>query len=201
MARILRKEFRRWLTGIFTVPIPARRRALSATEPDINPNTWHDLAGKNILELSEMPLAELDELVKRIPKPRPGLPSRGIKPSTISRRLRFLRQVGIGYLNMNRPAGTLSAGEAQRIQLASLLGSGLTSLTILIDEPSRGMHPSELEALRDALLELRDGKNTVIVVEHDMLMIRAADHVIDMGPGAGASRAERLSQKADRTTS
>ena len=144
------------------------------------------LAGKNIFELSEMPLVQLADLVKQIPKPPPGLPLVESSLSTISKRLRFLRQVGVGYLNMNRPAGTLSAGEAQRIQLASLLGSGLTSLTILADEPSRGMHPSELEALRDALLELRDAKNTVVVVEHDMLMIRAADHVIDLGPGAGA---------------
>jgi excinuclease ABC subunit A len=145
------------------------------------------LAGKNIFELSEMPLTKLDDLIKRIPKPPPGLPLVESSLSTIARRLEFLRQVGIGYLSMNRPAGTLSAGEAQRVQLASLLSSGLTSLTILIDEPSRGMHPSELEALKDSLLELRDGNNTVIVVEHDMLMIRAADHVIDMGPGAGAA--------------
>ena len=86
---------------------------------------------------------------------------------------------------MNRPSGTLSTGEAQRIQLAGLLGSGLTSLTVLLDEPSRGMHPCELEALREVLEELRDEGNTVIVVEHDLLLIRAADHVIDLGPGAG----------------
>jgi excinuclease ABC subunit A len=143
------------------------------------------LLGKNIHELSEMPLAELEKLVGRIPRP-PELPFVESSLMTAARRLQFLRSVGLGYLNMNRPAGTLSAGEAQRIQLASLLGSGLTSLTVLIDEPSRGMHPSELEALRDALLELRNGNNTVIVVEHDLLMIRAADYVIDMGPGAGA---------------
>ena len=102
------------------------------------------------------------------------------------RRLRFLRKVGIGYLHLNRPTGTLSAGEAQRIQLASLLGSGLTSLTILVDEPSRGMHPTELKALLEALKELRDEGNTVIIIEHDLLFILAADHVIDLGPGAGA---------------
>ncbi|MBN1566727.1 MAG: ATP-binding cassette domain-containing protein [Acidobacteria bacterium] len=144
------------------------------------------LLGKNIHELSEMPLAELEKLVKWVPPPS-ALPSVAASLMTAARRLEFLRKVGLGYLNLNRPAGTLSAGEAQRIQLASLLGSGLTSLTVLIDEPSRGMHPSELEALRDALLELRNGNNTVIVVEHDLLMIRAADYVIDMGPGAGAS--------------
>jgi excinuclease ABC subunit A len=145
------------------------------------------LQGKNMFELSEMPLSELEELVRKIPSPASGHPLVETSLGIVPRRLRFLRQVGIGYLHLNRPTGTLSAGEAQRIQLASLLGSGLTSLTILIDEPSRGMHPSELEALRDALQELRDEGNTVIVVEHDLLLIRAADHVIDLGPGAGTS--------------
>jgi excinuclease ABC subunit A len=105
-----------------------------------------------------------------------------------------LRQVGIGYLHLNRPTGTLSAGEAQRIQLASLLGSGLTSLTILTDEPSRGMHPSELAALREALQELRDGGNTVIVVEHDPVLLKAADHIIEIGPGAGAAGGQIVAQ-------
>jgi excinuclease ABC subunit A len=138
-----------------------------------------------MFELSEMPLLELEKLVKKIPEPSSNIPLAETSLQIIRRRLRFLRQVGIGYLHLNRPTGTLSAGEAQRIQLASLLGSGLTSLTILVDEPSRGMHPSELEALREALEELRDEGNTVIVVEHDLLLIRAADHVIDLGPGAG----------------
>jgi excinuclease ABC subunit A len=144
------------------------------------------LQGKNMFELSEMPLSELEELVKKVPSPPSGTPLVETSLGIVPRRLRFLRQVGIGYLHLNRPTGTLSAGEAQRIQLASLLGSGLTSLTILVDEPSRGMHPSELEALLDALQELRDEGNTVVVVEHDLLLIRAADHVIDLGPGAGA---------------
>jgi excinuclease ABC subunit A len=143
------------------------------------------LTGHNLHELSEMPLDELERVLEGLPAlPEGAVPLRnGL--DTALRRLRFLRQVGLGYLNLNRPSGTLSAGEAQRIQLAGLLGSGLTSLTILLDEPSRGMHPTELEALREALQELRDEENTVIVVEHDLLLIRAADHVIDMGPGAG----------------
>jgi excinuclease ABC subunit A len=144
------------------------------------------IQGRNAYELSEMPLNELEELLKAVPTPQSEIPVVETSLSIALRRLRFLRQVGLGYLHLNRPTGTLSAGEAQRIQLASLLGSGLTSLTILFDEPSRGMHPSELEALRDALQELRDEGNTVIVVEHDLLLVRAADHVIDLGPGAGA---------------
>jgi excinuclease ABC subunit A len=143
------------------------------------------LQGHNIHELSEMPLDKLEELLETIPTPPPEIPLAETSLNVARRRLRFLHQVGLGYLHLNRPTGTLSAGEAQRIQLASLLGSGLTSLTILIDEPSRGMHPTELEALQEALRELRDEGNTIIIVEHDLLLIRAADHVIDLGPGAG----------------
>ena len=93
--------------------------------------------------------------------------------------------VGLGYLQLDRVAGTLSAGEAQRIRLAGLLGSGLTSLTLLLDEPTRGLHPAEVQALLDALIALRDEGNTVIVIEHDLLVMRAADRLIDFGPGAG----------------
>ncbi|MFX1404598.1 MAG: hypothetical protein ACFE9D_09040 [Promethearchaeota archaeon] len=152
------------------------------------------LQGKNIFEMSELALTELETLINQIPQPPPEIPLVDTSLDIIRRRLRFMRQVGIGYLHLNRPIGTLSAGEAQRIQLASLLGSGLTSLTILVDEPSRGMHPSELEALLEALQELRDEGNTVIVVEHDLLIIRAADHIIDMGPQAGALGGEVVAE-------
>lgn len=148
------------------------------------------LAGHTSHELSEMPLEDLERVldglsplcVERSPM-RPAL-------GAAQRRVRFLCRVGLGYLHLNRPLGTLSAGEAQRIQVAGLLGSRLTALTILLDEPSRGMHPCELQALREVLHELRDEGNTVIVVEHDPLLIGAADHIIDMGPGAGAGGGE-----------
>ncbi len=152
------------------------------------------LQGKNMFELNEMPLTELEDLVTGLPAPPPDIPMIDTSMQIIRRRLRFLRQVGIGYLHLNRPTGTLSAGEAQRIQLASLLGSRLTSLTILVDEPSRGMHPTELEALIEALQELREEGNTVIVVEHDLLFIRAADHVIDLGPQAGTLGGELVAE-------
>ena len=165
------------------------------------------LQGRNMHELSEMPLADLEERLKAMPPPLSEIPLAETSLNIARRRLRFLRQVGLEYLHLNRPTGTLSAGEAQRIQLASLLGSGLTSLTILIDEPSRGMHPSELDALREALQELRDEGNTVIVVEHDLLLIRAADHIIDLGHGAGAQGGEIVAEgtpdaiiKADTVT-
>ena len=99
-------------------------------------------------------------------------------------------QVGLGYLHLNRLTATLSAGEAQRIRPASLLGSGLTSLTVLLDEPTRGLHPREVRALLEALLEPRDEGNAVVVVEHDPLVMLAADCLVDMGPGAGADGGE-----------
>jgi excinuclease ABC subunit A len=146
------------------------------------------LAGANIHQLNEMPLAQLAEqmvsLAGRAGDSQGSSPA-GSSLATIQRRLRFLRQVGLGYLHLNRLTASLSAGEAQRIKLAGLLGSGLRSLTVLLDEPTRGLHPAEVRALQSVLEELRDEGNTVIMVEHDLSLIAAADHLIDMGPGAG----------------
>jgi excinuclease ABC subunit A len=114
--------------------------------------------------------------------------------NTMKKRLCFLEKVGLGYLHLNRITATLSAGEAQRVKLAGLLGSGLTSLTVLLDEPSRGLHPSEVRALLEALKELRDEGNTVIVVEHDPELLQEADHLIDMGPFAGTSGGSIVAQ-------
>jgi excinuclease ABC subunit A len=103
----------------------------------------------------------------------------------ISERLRFLTDVGLGYLSLDRPAETLSGGEAQRIRLASQIGSGLTGVMYVLDEPSIGLHQRDNERLIGTLRRLRDLGNSVLVVEHDEEAIRAADHVIDMGLGAG----------------
>ena len=103
----------------------------------------------------------------------------------IAARLRFLNDVGLGYLSLDRAADTLSGGEAQRIRLASQIGSGLTGVLYVLDEPSIGLHQRDNERLIQTLRRLRDLGNTVLVVEHDEEMIRSADHVIDMGPGAG----------------
>lgn len=155
------------------------------------------LSGYNIHALSEMVLVRLDQILQNVvPANTTGLTEEIVRPSlrTILKRLRFLRQMGLGYLHLNRVSATLSAGEAQRIKLAGLLGSGLTSLTVLLDEPSRGLHPSEVEALLGALRELRDEGNTVVIVEHDPVLIRAADHLIDLGPGAGVAGGEIIAQ-------
>jgi len=145
------------------------------------------LGGHGTARLKTMPLAQLAQVLEKVSVPRRERPLAAPALDTARRRLRFLLQVGLGYLHLDRPAGTLSAGEAQRVRLAGLLGSGLTSLTVLVDEPTRGLHPCEVEALLAALLALRDEGNTVIVVEHDPVLIRAADHLIDMGPGAGTA--------------
>lgn len=141
------------------------------------------LGGHTMHRLGSMPLAALAQIIDSLPAGAPGLHRASLQ--TAQRRLGFLQRVGLGYLHLERVAGSLSAGEAQRVKLASLLGSGLTSLTVLLDEPTRGLHPGEVEALLQALRDLRDEGNTVIVVEHDPLVMRAADHLIEMGPGAG----------------
>jgi excinuclease ABC subunit A len=155
------------------------------------------LAGYNIHELSRMSLWQLAEVLQGISGSQLRGASTPLVPASLAaarRRLDFLIKVGLGYLHLNQPASALSAGEAQRIRLAALLGGGLTSLTVLLDEPTRGMHPCEVEALRDALWELRDAGNSLIVVEHDLVLIRAADHLVDMGPGAGLAGGEIVAQ-------
>jgi len=103
----------------------------------------------------------------------------------IPSRLKRILDVGLGYLSLNRQSVSLSGGEAQRLRLASLLGSGLTGVLYILDEPTAGLHPRDTAGLVQVLKQLRDLGNTVLVIEHDVEMMRAADHVIDMGPGAG----------------
>ncbi|GAB4165899.1 MAG: excinuclease ABC subunit UvrA [Terrimicrobiaceae bacterium] len=112
----------------------------------------------------------------------------------IRQRLRFLDEVGLGYLHLNRESGTLSGGEAQRIRLATQIGSGLAGVLYVLDEPSIGLHQRDNERLIGTLHALRDLGNSVIVVEHDEDTIRSADHIIDMGPGAGPLGGEIVAQ-------
>ncbi|MBU7004263.1 MAG: ATP-binding cassette domain-containing protein, partial [Theionarchaea archaeon] len=144
----------------------------------------------NMAQMSEMTLSDLEEAIAGIDTPENREHLVGYSLRMALRRLRFLIRVGLGYLNLNRLTLTLSAGEAERIRLASLLGGGLTSLTVLVDEPSRGLHPSEVGALANALRELVSEGNTAIVVEHDPVLIRAADNIVDMGPGSGSKGGE-----------
>ncbi len=103
----------------------------------------------------------------------------------VERRLVRLQEAGVGYLSLDREAATLSAGEAQRVRLATEVGSGLTGIVYVLDEPTAGLHPRDTARLLALVRHLRDAGNTVVVVEHDPDVIRAADHVIDLGPGAG----------------
>jgi excinuclease ABC subunit A len=112
----------------------------------------------------------------------------------IGSRLRFLVDVGLGYLTLDRSADTLSGGEAQRIRLASQIGSGLVGVMYILDEPSIGLHQRDHERLLDTLVRLRDLGNTVLVVEHDRDTILAADHVVDLGPGAGVHGGKIVAQ-------
>ena len=105
--------------------------------------------------------------------------------SEICQRLLFLEKVGVSYLTLNRPADTLSGGETQRVRLATAIGGGLTNVCYVLDEPTVGLHQRDNQRLIAAIQELRQQGNSMVIVEHDETMIRAADHVIDVGPGAG----------------
>ena len=154
------------------------------------------LNGLNSFELGEIPLVRLTPVLTSVKEDAIQSPVTGMISSleTLLRRLNFLQEVGLGYLHLNRIISTLSAGEAQRIKLAGLLGSGLTSLTVLLDEPTRGLHPGEVQALLAALQDLSKDGNSVVVVEHDPLIIRSADYLIDMGPGSGESGGRVVAQ-------
>ena len=118
----------------------------------------------------------------------------------IRMRLRFLLDVGLDYLSLDRPAMTLSGGEAQRIRLATQIGAGLTGVLYVLDEPSIGLHQRDNDRLLATLLKLRDLGNTLIVVEHDEDTIRAADHLVDIGPGAGIHGGKIVARHAQRRT-
>jgi len=144
------------------------------------------LFGHNIHELRQLPLKELYVILLKIPmKSFDKFSLQKQYWERITKRLDSIIKVGLGYLNCDRPTYTLSAGEYERLRLASTLGSGLTSITLLLDEPSRGLHPSEVGNLSSVLKELCNEGNTVIVVEHDEEIIKRADYIVDMGPGAG----------------
>jgi len=145
------------------------------------------VAGKTIITVSRLPLNELDAWLKSIRSTfssQEMLIAQSIL-ADLDERLGRLLEVGVGYLTLERSSPTLSAGEAQRLRLASLLGSGLTGVLYVLDEPTIGLHQRDTNNLIHVLYRLRDLGNTVLVVEHDLEMMRAADYLIDIGPGAG----------------
>ncbi|HEX4986281.1 MAG TPA: excinuclease ABC subunit UvrA [Burkholderiales bacterium] len=144
------------------------------------------VAGKAIFELSAMPLKQALAFFRTVKLDGARLAIAQKIVHEIGNRTEFLVNVGLDYLTLDRSADTLSGGEAQRIRLASQIGSGLTGVMYVLDEPSIGLHQRDNDRLLTTLKELRDLGNSVIVVEHDADAIRSADHVVDMGPGAGA---------------
>ena len=141
--------------------------------------------GRNISEVSQMSIDQLADRVDALDLPGREMAIAELVLREIKTRLRFLLNVGLDYLTLSRAAGSLSGGEAQRIRLATQIGSGLTGVLYVLDEPSIGLHQRDNHRLIETLERLRDLGNTLIVVEHDEDTMRAADHIVDIGPGAG----------------
>ncbi|SES16114.1 Excinuclease UvrABC ATPase subunit [Pedococcus cremeus] len=140
------------------------------------------IKGKNIADLCSMQISDLADWVRDLEEPSVAPLLAGLQHLLDS-----FAQVGLGYLSLDRPAGTLSGGEAQRTKMIRHLGSSLTDVTYVFDEPTIGLHPHDIARMNDLLLQLRDKGNTVLVVEHKPEAIAIADHVIDLGPGAGGN--------------
>jgi excinuclease UvrABC ATPase subunit len=138
--------------------------------------------GRSIADWSAMAVADLREVVAPLELP-------GVEPllTAITSRLAAMDDIGLGYLSLDRTSPTLSGGEAQRIKIVRYLGSALSDVSYVFDEPSSGLHPHDVHRLLQLLRRLRDARNTVLVVEHHPDVVAAADHIIDLGPGAGAA--------------
>jgi excinuclease UvrABC ATPase subunit len=138
--------------------------------------------GKNIADVCAMQISDLADWVRDLREPTVAPLLAGLQHLLDS-----FAEIGLGYLSLARPAGTLSGGEAQRTKMIRHLGSSLTDVTYVFDEPTIGLHPHDIERMNDLLLQLRDKGNTVLVVEHKPETIAIADHVVDLGPGAGTA--------------
>ena len=146
--------------------------------------------GKDIIDICDMPVSELLPYMQNLKLPKYKMVvAEGILKE-INARLKFLSDVGLGYLTLSRSAETLSGGEAQRIRLATQIGSGLVGVLYILDEPSIGLHQRDNEKLLATLKNLRDLGNTLIVVEHDEDTMREADWIVDVGPYAGVHGGE-----------
>ena len=140
------------------------------------------IRGKNIAELCQMQISDLATWIRGLNEPSVEPLLKGLRHLLDS-----FAEIGLGYLSLDRPAGTLSGGEAQRTKMIRHLGSSLTDITYVFDEPTIGLHPHDIERMNQLLLQLRDKGNTVLVVEHKPETIVIADHVVDLGPGAGSA--------------
>ncbi|MFJ6673549.1 ATP-binding cassette domain-containing protein [Actinosynnema sp. NPDC091369] len=138
--------------------------------------------GRTIADCSTMQISDLADWIAKL-----DAPSVGPVLTTLKELLDNLVEIGLGYLSLDRPAATLSGGEAQRVKMVRHVGSALTDVTYVFDEPTVGLHPHDIQRMNDLLLRLRDKGNTVLVVEHKPETIAIADHVVDLGPGAGVN--------------
>ena len=140
------------------------------------------IAGLNIADACAMQISDLAEWTR-------GLDQPSVAPllAALGETLDSFVEIGLGYLSLDRPSGTVSGGEAQRVKMIRHLGSSLTDVTYVFDEPTTGLHPHDIQRMNDLLLRLRDKGNTVLVVEHEPETIAIANHVVDLGPGAGAA--------------
>jgi excinuclease UvrABC ATPase subunit len=138
--------------------------------------------GYNIAELSKMEVSELIKVIRKIDEPEAKT-----MIATLIERLQHVDDIGLGYLSLNRETDTLSGGESQRIKMVKHLSSSLVDVMYIFDEPSVGLHPRDVHRLNEMLVKLRDKGNTIIVVEHDPDVIKVADHIVDVGPHAGAA--------------
>ncbi|GAB3767201.1 excinuclease UvrABC ATPase subunit [Nocardioides ginsengisegetis] len=140
------------------------------------------IRGRNIAELCAMQITDLGEWLRELDEPSVAPLLAGLRHL-----IDAFTEIGLGYLSLDRPSGTLSGGEAQRTKMIRHLGSSLTDVTYVFDEPTIGLHPHDIERMNQLLLQLRDKGNTVLVVEHKPETIAIADHVVDLGPGAGTA--------------
>ena len=148
----------------------------------------------NLAELTALPLEDMVGETKRLEIPAALAPALNPVMEEINKRTHFLNELGLSYLSLDRQANTLSGGELHRARLASQLGGGLSGVLYILDEPTTGLHPSDTDRLLRALQTLRNLGNTVLAVEHDEQILRAADHLVDMGPGSGARGGHILAQ-------
>ncbi|MEX0864066.1 MAG: excinuclease ABC subunit UvrA [Acidimicrobiia bacterium] len=140
------------------------------------------IAGKSIADVCAMQISDLTQWIREL-----DLPSAKPLLDSLQQTLDSFVEIGLGYLSLDRPSGTLSGGEAQRTKMIRHLGSPLTDVTYVFDEPTIGLHPHDVQRMNDLLVQLRDKGNTVLVVEHEPETIEIADHVVDLGPGAGTA--------------
>ena len=143
------------------------------------------IAGRNIAEICQLKIHEAREFIQNLPLTDWERSVGRVMLEQVESRLRYMEDVGLSYLTLDRTLRTLSGGETQLVALTTALGSSLVNMLYVLDEPSVGLHPRDVDRLVQAILKLRDRKNTVVVVEHEEALIRAADQVVEIGPGAG----------------